>query len=542
MAMRLGSLALGLALFTGPAWALVPGGGPRRTDCYAEWKVTTLALETKGPDAEISCVDGDARCDADGDVDGLCTFTVAVCAMQTTSGCRPRPVKSISFLGRTADLGLQLPSLPATTPVCGPDTPLVLPLQITAAGDLQPSERLTLRMRAKAKGVPRSDRDTLTLRCTPSAKPLVRCPARASGSQQPNELRLTVAPAGTDLDIGRSGPLHNFPTSGGTRMQLCLVGCDATNEPRCATTLPVGTDTLNGSTFGPPQPLLAAGIPLCVQNRFTASQPVGSANLQSGEIEQTILLESDVFLTDETNVCPRCERGICNSGPAAGRRCRVDGEVTVAEAVTSSKVFKLSKDCPPPSDLKAGTLAVEVPLTTGTSILSPLPGGSAATPCVRQPSEPVGLLPLPDICPAGGTCTATCTGAACATQGFDFVTAQPACVDAKGGLSQLCCSSKTDNPCFPTGPGSLGALSRAGRPMPPQPLWPDPTYSKTTDCTPGNCAVMVATFCEPATGTGSVDGLAGLPGPAAVVLPVRTEWLPSLSGRASSPALRDSVR
>ena len=68
-------------------------------------------------------------------------------------------------------------------------------------------------------------------------------------------------------------------------------------------------------------------------------------------------------------------------------------------------------------------------------------------------------------------------------------------------------------------------ISRTGKPTVPQPAWPDPTYPKKTDCAPGACTVQVATFCEAATGTGSVDGLAGLPGPGALILPVTTQWL-----------------
>jgi hypothetical protein len=47
--------------------------------------------------------------------------------------------------------------------------------------------------------------------------------------------------------------------------------------------------------------------------------------------------------------------------------------------------------------------------------------------------------------------------------------------------------------------------------------------------------VQVATFCEAATGTGSVDGLAGLPGPGLLILPVTSEWklAPAVAASAS---------
>ncbi len=233
-----------------------------------------------------------------------------------------------------------------------------------------------------------------------------------------------------------------------------------------------------------------------------------------------------MYLTDETHVCPRCEAGTCDDGPNQEKPCAVDGEVDVAEAATSNKHFRLSKDCPPPTDLLTGTLVINPPLTTGSSTLAPLPGGSTATPCVAQGDEPRGLKPKADNC-LGGTCTAACTGQACVdANGKDYTTGATVCVDAKGGLSQRCCSTRTDAPCPPTDPDSGGEITRVGKAQVPQPPWPDATYPKTTSCAcPGECTVQVATFCEPATGTSSIDSLTGLPGPGALILPVATEWL-----------------
>src|SRR5438094_136102 len=63
---------------------LVRGGGPRRSDCRAEWQVVN-PTNTPFRDAqgEVSglqtCRDGDATCDGDGAADGACTFRLAVC-------------------------------------------------------------------------------------------------------------------------------------------------------------------------------------------------------------------------------------------------------------------------------------------------------------------------------------------------------------------------------------------------------------------------------------------------------------------------------
>ena len=60
----------------------VPGGGPPKTECLTEWRVTNTV---GGPDAtgktaaRQTCKDGAAGCDADGTVNGTCVFTVAPC-------------------------------------------------------------------------------------------------------------------------------------------------------------------------------------------------------------------------------------------------------------------------------------------------------------------------------------------------------------------------------------------------------------------------------------------------------------------------------
>jgi len=59
-----------------------------------------------------------------------------------------------------------------------------------------------------------------------------------------------------------------------------------------------------------------------------------------------------------------------------------------------------------------------------------------------------------------------------------------------------------------------GAIVRTGEPDPPAPVWPDPTYPKTS-----TGGILVTTFCEAATGVGTIDNVTGLPGPGALILP-----------------------
>ncbi len=83
------ALSLSLALAV-PAAALaglcdgpspcVPGKGSGKTDCLIEWLVTPAPPDVGGfPTGTIECTDGDPSCDADGNADGECTFSVAAC-------------------------------------------------------------------------------------------------------------------------------------------------------------------------------------------------------------------------------------------------------------------------------------------------------------------------------------------------------------------------------------------------------------------------------------------------------------------------------
>jgi hypothetical protein len=450
----------------------------------------------------VECEDGDPGCDADARRDGACTFAVSPCVVAPAPGGGG-----------------------AGPPKCARGTAIVVPFRRprrgSAADVLNPSRPMPIRLLPGGKRCRgRAATNRLHLVCVPPP-PGIACPPNPVG---PNEVRVTVAGGGTDLDNGWRGASQNFPIPAGTQVQLCLKGCDASTDPECDLTLNAGPGTFNGETLSAPLPLVTAGVPVCVLTRYRKAQFTGGkADLRSGEVMLPIQLAVGVYLTDAEHVCPKCSAGRCDSGPNRGGTCRVDGTVRVSQSTASDKSFPLSKDCPPDTSSHSGpALGIDLPLTTGTSTLSPVPGGNAATPCVKQAGEPTGLQPEPDLCPAGGTCTATCTGLACETRDFDYATGAEVCVDSKGGVSQLCCSNATNLSCFPTRPGSAGRIERTGRPLVPQPAWPDPTYPKRTECTPGSCLVQVATFCEAATGGNSVDGIAGLPGPGALVLPVTT--------------------
>ena len=325
------------------------------------------------------------------------------------------------------------------------------------------------------------------------------CPSREAPGL-PTTLTLTTRASGSDFDIGWTGNSMSFPWIAGSTMTLCLSNCDATTDPVCDVTGPVGEGSPNGSTLGPPLPLLAAGVPTCIVNTYR-EDVVGSWNLETGVAESVELnVFSNVHLTTADEVCPRCGSGPvgstarCSAGARhPGKTCRVTGTIRVEHAA-GEQDYSLSGDCVP-STPSVGELLIDLPLTTGVSTLI------GPTPCNEGTGAPVD----DDGCAA--RCDPDiCSGRAC----FSRIDGQ--CVDLKGGMSQRCCADDTELPCHPTGGG--GAIIRIGIPGVPMPPWPDPGYPKHLAS-----GTLAGTFCIAATDSALVNGVTGLPGPGAVLLP-----------------------
>ena len=341
----------------------------------------------------------------------------------------------------------------------------------------------------------------------PAAAPSTEC--SRTPSNQPTELILTVPsfdpnnPSlgnGSDLDNGFSGVSHNFPILGGTTLKYCLDGCDGTSVTTCTGTGTTGNNSLNGPTFGAPLPLVAANIPVCVVNRYQDSTITNTFDLATGKNTGDVKLFSDVYIGSAQEVCPRClvsggngtigSQGTCSSSARnAGASCTVSGIDYVAQGAGNPD-YLLAGECIPPANALAGTLDLDLPLTTETAQSAPGP----------LPCKSVGQT-QDDACGAG-TCTAACTGNACTAK-----TADGQCIDPKGGISQVCCSNNTSVPCFPTRNG--GTIERSGK--------------RATD---GQSGALAATFCIAPTQSATVNITSGLPGPGAMILPVQVSVLP----------------
>jgi len=501
------SVALALAALTGglfasSADATVIGKKPE-TACYGVWEGVDLTVNR-----DVDCVDGDT-CDGDGAADGKCVLGLQACVnAKDVEGCTPLALtkfkmsKSLQRVKKFVTTPLGIPadlSAPTETspPSCGTAGLIELPLRKNGA---KPSKRFTVKMttKADAKGKLKKGVNKIRMRCMPNTAPPV-CADRGAGV--PKQLSFDVPNFGTDLDNGWSGDAHNFPIVEGTQLNFCLDGCDAGTNPTCSASGSVGDNSLNGPNFGPPLPLLAGGVPVCIINEF--AEPISATyDLETGDLTGNVNLNSRVFIQPSTEVCPRCvsstgeigSTGTCSSGRSPGRSCTIEGRVRVENGL-GDKNYTLSGSCLP-GGTAAGTLGIKLPLTTGTSQLD------GAIPCRGTG----GLPPRSDSCPANGTCNATCTGNACVT------TRDGQCIDIKGGISQVCCATKTDLPCFPSALAP-NVIERDGLAVQAEPAWPDPTYPKTA-----NDSVLAATFCEATSGSTAVDLVAGLPGPGALLL------------------------
>src|SRR6185295_4140554 len=196
--------------------------------------------------SDLDCADGDP-CDVDGVVDGRCTFSLAVCALlPDLPPCVPQFVTSFS----KNNAGLALPTTPVLAETCA--DPSFVQVELKKQGR-KPGKRCVT-VAAVTNGKPKKDTDRVALRCLPGTR---TCASNPAGG--PSEVTVSALPDGTDLDIGWTGTSQNFPLVPGTRLSLCLGGCDASAQPECQARGLTGVGSPNGVAFGPPLPLVSGG-------------------------------------------------------------------------------------------------------------------------------------------------------------------------------------------------------------------------------------------------------------------------------------------
>ncbi len=133
-----------------------PGTGNPASECF----VATEGLAATD-DGRVVCADGDPACDADAAANGACTFRFRVCVAEVEAGCQLSSITAVK--AKPAGFGVALPAVPASSPTCGADTDVVVPLVRHGRG----VGRRTLTLTADNSGKPKHERDRLRFECHP---------------------------------------------------------------------------------------------------------------------------------------------------------------------------------------------------------------------------------------------------------------------------------------------------------------------------------------------------------------------------------------
>jgi hypothetical protein len=222
------TLALGLFL-TPVANAFLAGDGKGKPDrdCYigidGYSQEDLVPISKNGKKMGIACTDGDA-CDKDGIVNDVCVFNFAVCVNNPdVEGCDPatRTPKKIKALAKSkaagkTDLSSSFPG--DLSSACSAFTDFPVGVKVKKNGSKKP-----LKGKVKLLAKKPTDKDKFTFVCNPNTGstttttlPITnKCEKNPVGvATAPDQLTLTVAQTGTDLDNGWTGISHNFPFTG----------------------------------------------------------------------------------------------------------------------------------------------------------------------------------------------------------------------------------------------------------------------------------------------------------------------------------------
>jgi len=161
-----------------PIATLIPGGGMKASDCFAEFSDIPAVMNSLGrPTTRSVCHDGDS-CDRDGVADGMCTFAVGICFnVSGSAACTAAGVETFTVTPpRRGTLDPQFAALaaagsallPSTTMACAGPVEVKVPTRLVHGRHLAGTKVLhTVATHTPAGGRAQRDRDTLTLRCLP---------------------------------------------------------------------------------------------------------------------------------------------------------------------------------------------------------------------------------------------------------------------------------------------------------------------------------------------------------------------------------------
>ena len=329
--------------------------------------------------------------------------------------------------------------------------------------------------------------------------------------------------------------------------------------------------------YGPPLPLSSGAVPACVVNKFngtfSGTVNVATSGTHAGEGASLVRLLSSVHNgLGATKPCPKCvgdvtardglAQGTCDGGPRNGLACDTGGE-NVYFGPTSI-------DCPPSQSANIGDLSIKFDqATTGTTSLGtnrPCTATGGNCFCSTCPTAQAEACNTNADCPGGLACggrrcigganngtpcstNSQCASGICNRPGTP--TQRNACLGEcepnpgdpsnpnegicpDGPIDQTCslepyrgCTSDVD--CNPAPSGNCGdCLPNQVCQSSLRQCFLDPIVRVGTPGT--RDSVIAATFCLPPTRSDSINNVAGLPGPGAVLQPTRTFKIGPLCG------------
>ena len=197
-----------------------PGGGKAATDCFAELAdvhpnspFPVPGAPKVKPKKEQRCFDGDAGCDLDGEVNGVCRFPVDVCLFNNDPNlteCTPAQVTAVKVKAKqSADGGAALQTaidalLPAGASACTDNVTVDVPLKVSGSG-AQKSRKVSVSVKATTGSG--KDSDKLGLTCLPRLWP--------TGMYDNYNRRATAQSALTPANAASLVEKWTFETAGG---------------------------------------------------------------------------------------------------------------------------------------------------------------------------------------------------------------------------------------------------------------------------------------------------------------------------------------
>ncbi len=568
--MRKFCLAVSLSLAL-PCWSfaagtvLVPGCGappppPAKTDCYSEFQVDATSAKNK---TTVECTDGDPTCDADGACDKTCTFNVKVCAKQSDSSLSRCTSPDVTSFPRNTG-GLNLPATPVSTATCGDNTQVVVALKRNGA---KPGTKV-LKLKALTGGRPPADADVLKLICKPRLGSCPTQPTRCGDGLLTND----------EICDGSA-----TPTGCGTGA-TCTGDCSAcvgpcTGVSKLKVTVQTGSSTCTFGSASSPfsgevqdsggTKIADLGTGCLYIGQKGDSTPAGSIPDGNDTIFKALCSNDDLsqisLLGDAANDLKDCTLGagpgkICLNGDpgTGGGACTVKadchpGSADVGDVCIPKPNCYFGPPLPIPNPATPGlsTCVLNVIASDGSGTANATTGASSVTLPLSSLVYITGNVTAPCAqCVSGhcvggrnngGTCTAVgtkLTSLDCLPGGADtYVGALPV------SLSDVSTSSTTRNAdsdgkfctdVFGSDPGTgtpvggvkqEGAFGSAGANV-RKIITTGSLASGGLSTSTQKDAVVSASFCIPASGNTLIDGAAGIAGPGAVTLPVKTILLP----------------